>query len=111
LSIDTTFQPKGSSLAIVSGAPAQLNGGQSNQIGVTTFRVVNTTLVTAVPAPTRISWGTTAATTPVPAAPGPSSLLLAPNGVTYIEVPPNVFFNVAALGTVEIMGGQGGCGG
>jgi hypothetical protein len=108
MSIDTTFQPKGSSLAIVSGTPAQLNGGQSGQIGVTTFRVVNTT---AASLSTRISWGTTAATTPVPAAPGPSNLLLLPNEALYIEVPPNVFFNVAAAGTVEIMGGQGGVGG
>jgi hypothetical protein len=108
MSIDTTFQPKGSSLAITSGAPAQLNGGQSGQIGVTTFRVVNTTAASAA---TRISWGATAATTPVPAAPGPSSLYLLPNEAVYIEVPPNAFFNVAAAGTVEIMGGQGGVGG
>jgi hypothetical protein len=108
MSIDTTFHPIGSSLAIVSGSPAQLNGGQSGQIGVTTFRVVNTT---AASASTRISWGTTAASTPVPAAPGPSNLLLLPNEALYIEVPPNVFFNVAANGSIDVIGGQGGVGG
>jgi hypothetical protein len=108
MSIDTTFQPKGSSLAIVSGTPAQLNGGQSGQIGVTTFRVVNTT---AASASTRFSWGTTAANTPVPAAPGLSNMILLPNEALYIEVPTNSFFNVAASGTIEIMGGQGGVGG
>jgi hypothetical protein len=108
MSIDTTFQPKGSSQAIASGAPAQLNGGQSGQIGVTTFRVVNTTAASAA---TRISWGTSAAATPVPSAPGPSNMFLPANGVLYIEVPCNSFFNVAAAGTVEIIGGQGGVGG
>jgi hypothetical protein len=106
MSIDTTFQPKGSSLAVVSGTPAQLNGGQSGQIGVTTFRVVNTT---AASASTRINWGTTAASTPVPAAPGPANMLIPGNGVLYIEVPCNSFFNTS--GNVEIIGGQGGVGG
>jgi hypothetical protein len=108
MSIDTTFQPKGSSQAIASGAPAQLNGGQSGQIGVTTFRVVNTTAASAT---TRLSWGVSAAATPVPSAPGPSNILIPGNGVVYIEVPCNFFFNVAAAGTVEIIGGQGGVGG
>lgn len=108
MSIDTTFHPIGSSLAIASGSPAQLNGGQSGQLGVATFRVVNTTAASAA---TRINWGTTAASTAVPAAPGPNSLYLLPNEAVYIEVPPNVFFNVAAAGTVEIMGGMGGVGG
>ncbi len=108
MSIDTTFQPKGSSLAITSGAPAQLNGGQSGQIGVTTFRVVNTTAASAA---TRFSWGVSAAAAAVPAAPGPSNMLLLPNEALYIEVPSNSFFNVAAAGTIEVMGGQGGVGG
>jgi hypothetical protein len=108
MSVDTTFQPKGASIAVTSGSPVQLNGGQSGQVGVTTFRVVNTTAASAA---TRINWGATAAATPVPAAPGPSSLYLLPNEAVYIEVPCNSFFNVAAAGTVEIMGGQGGVGG
>jgi hypothetical protein len=108
MSIDTTFHPIGSSLAITSGAPAQLNGGQSGQIGVTTFRVVNTTAASAA---TRFSWGTTAAAAAVPAAPGPSNIFIPANAVMYIEVPPNSFFNVAAAGTVEIIGGMGGVGG
>jgi hypothetical protein len=103
MSIDTTFKPFSPSFAVASGAPVQ----SAAPVGVTTFRIVNTTAAAAA----RVSWGKTAALTPVPAAPGPNSILIQLGGVLYIEVPGDSFFNVSAAATVEITGGQGGVGG
>jgi hypothetical protein len=104
MSIDTTFKPGGPSVSLVSGAPVQaLSPGAGG-----TFRVVNTTATNGA---TRISWGRTAASTPVPTGPGLNSLYLLPNEAVYIEVPQDSFFNIAAVGTAEIMPGQGGVGG
>lgn len=104
MAIDTTFKPLSGSVAIASGAPAQVPA----PVGVTSFRIVNTTAANAA---TRISWGPTAAKAAVPAAAGPSIAYIPGNGVLYLEVPGDSFFNVQAAGTVEITGGQGGVGG
>lgn len=103
MSIDTTFKPGAASFALVSGTPQQ----SVPYIGITTFRIVNTTASVIA----RVGWGKTAATSPVPATPGPNNILVTVGEICYIEVPGDSFFNVSAGATVEILGGQGGIGG
>jgi hypothetical protein len=104
MSIDTTFKPGGPGVALVSGTPVQaLAPGAGG-----TFRVVNTTAANAA---TRINWATSQAKSAVPTGPGLNSLYLLPNEAVYIEVPQDSWFNIAALGTAEIVPGQGGVGG
>jgi hypothetical protein len=106
-SINPVFQPTGPTVALASGAPVQVNPSPSNNLG-DCFRIVNTTTTNGV---ARISWGRTAATTPVPAAAGPNNIYLAPNESIYLCLPPDSFFNLSATGTVEVTPGIGGAGG
>lgn len=106
-SMNPVFQPTGPTVAIVSGTPQQANPAPSNNLG-DCFRIVNTTASNAT---TRVAWGRTAAAAAVPAAAGPNIMYLTPNESIYLCLPPDSYFNVAALGTIEVTPGIGGAGG
>jgi hypothetical protein len=106
-SINPVFQPMGLTVALVSGTPVQANPSPSGNCA-DCFRIVNTTTASAA---TRIAWGRTAATTPVPTVAAQNVMYLAPNESIYLCLPPDSWFNIASGGTAEVTAGQGGAGG
>jgi hypothetical protein len=105
-SINTTFQPVGPTVALVSGTSVQANAAPSNNLG-DCFRIINNSTVAAAH---RIAWGRASAVA-IPTAAGPQNLLVPASAVIYLCLPADSWFNADASGVFEITPGIGGVGG
>lgn len=106
MSIDTAFQPKGSTVLLGVSA-AQIITPGTGPLGMVSFRCCNTAATV-----NRLGWGDTAAkasaaaptgTTPATAA---NSINIAIGGTVTLELPSSIFL-IASAASIEVTPGQG----